>query len=88
MLVCLTYDPEKNLIWICGRFDPPASGDVRSVIRPGEEGFGKTFDELKQIEAIETDPLTHEVISITPLSQRPENPLPFPEFLRKKPANS
>ena len=88
MHVCLTYDSEKNLIWMRGRFDPPAAGDFLSVIRPGEEGFGKTFDELKQIDAVETDPLTHEVISITPRSPRPENLLPFPDFLRKKPAQS
>jgi hypothetical protein len=30
-------------------------------MRPGEDGFGKTFEELKQIQVIETDPVTQEV---------------------------
>jgi hypothetical protein len=88
MLITLVYDPEKDLIWARGRFDPPAAGDVLSVIRPGEGGFGMTFDELKQVRAIETDPLTHEVIEIMPVEAIPMPTQPFPEYLRKKPAKS
>ena len=84
MRVFLRYDAEKNLIWMSGRFDPPYAGNFRSAIRPGEEGFGKTFEELKLISSVETDPLTQKVVSIFPLVKRPENPPPFPDQLLKR----
>jgi hypothetical protein len=84
MLVFLAYDPQKNLIYMRGRFGPPAEGDCRSTLSPGASGFGKTFEELKLIQVIETDPVTQEVIAITPRPPRLENSLPFPDYLRKK----
>lgn len=84
MLVTLAYDLQKDMIYLRGRFDPPAAGDFRSAMGPGESGFGKTFEEFKQIQAIETDPVTQEVIAVTPRPPRLEKPPPFPDYLRKK----
>jgi hypothetical protein len=64
MWVVFTYDREKEVIHMGGRTDPPWEADVKGTLRPGDMAFGKSFDDLKEIASIETDPATGEVVRI------------------------
>lgn len=88
MHVMVSFWEEDSLVYLLGRTDYPDCGDFKIPVRPGQSGFGLSFDELTRIEAFETDPVTGAVTQTTPRRPPPENPLPIPDFLRKQPVQS
>lgn len=84
MRVICVFDGEKSQVSLMGRTDPPDSGDFLITIRPGESYRGLTYDQLAQLASFETDPISGNVVSTSPASQRVA--LTIPDWLRKAPA--
>ena len=85
MQVMVSFWEEDDLVYVLGRTDYPDCGDFKIPVRPDQSWFGLTYDDLTKLESFETDPKTGTVTKTTPRRPWPENPLPIPEFLRKKP---
>lgn len=86
MHVLVFLDESELLISVCGRTDYPDCGDFKIPVRPGGSFLGLSFDELARIASFDTDPKTGAIVKTAPRQPLPENPLPIPDFLRKKPA--
>ena len=83
MRVICAFDVKKKQVSVMGRTDPPDSGDFLITVRPGESYCGLTYDQLAQLASFETDPVSGNVVSTSPASQRV--PLAIPDWLRKSP---